>query len=132
MAGIAEAWRRIKHRYNLYGTKCENCKGIYFPPRIICPNCRRKGRMADEKLSGRGKILTFSIVYAPPEGYSLEIPYVLAIVELNEGPKLTAQIVDAKPENVNIGMPVEMAFRKLIEQNSHGLIHYGYKFRPAK
>lgn len=132
MAGIAETWRRMKHRYNLYGAKCENCKGVYFPPRIICPNCRRKGKMADEKLSGCGKILTFSIVYAPPEGYSLEIPYVLAIIELDEGPRLTTQIVDAKAENVKIGMPVEMAFRKLIEQNAHGLIHYGYKFRPAR
>ncbi len=136
MTGTAATWRRMKHRYNLYGTKCETCRGVYFPPRIICPNCRRKGKMTDEKLSGKGKVITFSIVHAPPEGYSLEIPYVLAIIELEEGPRLTSQIVDVKPEmkpeHVYIGMPVEMAFRKLLEQNAYGLIHYGYKFRPAK
>ncbi len=132
MAGIAETWRRMKHRYNLYSTKCESCGGVFFPPRIICPTCRRKGKMADLKLSGNGKIITFSVIHAPPEGYALEIPYVLAIVELEEGPKLTAQVVDAKPGDVTIGMPVEVAFRKILTQDAHGLIHYGYKFRPVR
>ncbi len=132
MTGIAATWRRMKHRYNLYGSKCENCRGVYFPPRIICPSCRRKGKMTDEKLSGKGKVITFSIVHAPPEGYSLEIPYVLAIIELVEGPRLTSQIVDVKAEKMSIGMPVEMAFRKLLEQSAHGLIHYGYKFKPVR
>ena len=129
MTGIASAWRRRKHRYNLYSTKCESCGILYFPPRIICPNCRRKGKMEDFKLSGLGEIVSFTIVHAPPEGYVLQVPYVLAIVKMDEGPMLTTQIVDTDPDKVKIGMRVKSVFRRLVEQDAHKLIHYGYKFR---
>lgn len=132
MKGVASSWRRMKHRYNLYSTKCENCGGIFFPPRIICPSCRRAGKMKDFRLSGRGTILTFTTVYSPPEGYTLQAPYLLAVIQLEEGPRLTAQIVEAEEKDAGIGMPVEMVFRKLIDHGEESLISYGYKFKISK
>ncbi len=130
MVHVASTWRRLKYRYNLYGNKCDNCGTVDFPSRIICPKCRRAGKIKEIKLSGLGKIHSFTHIHVPPEGYELQTPYVLAIIELNEGPKLTAQIVECDIKDVGIGMPVEMVFRKLVEDEDCGLIHYGFKFRP--
>jgi uncharacterized OB-fold protein len=57
-------------------------------------------------------------------------PYTIALVKLEEGPLVTAQLTDVASEDVEIGMPVEMVTRKLRAQGEEGLIIYGYKFRP--
>lgn len=83
------------------------------------------------KLTGRGKVVTYTIVHDAPKAFDMMKPYVLAIVETDEGVRLTSQIIDVEPGEVKIGMPVEGAFRKLGEEGEAGIIHYGYKFRPA-
>ena len=127
----AITWRRIPERYNLIGTHCSNCNTSFFPSRNICPNCRRKGRMGVRKFSGRGKIYSYTRVTAPPTGFELEAPYFVAIVELEEGPRVLAQLVDCGPGDVAIGKPVRMVFRRIQEDGKDGLIHYGFKFRLA-
>lgn len=128
----AKSWRRIRERYNLIGSKCETCGTYYFPTKHICKKCRRKGKIVRHKFSGKGAIFSFSTVTSPPEGFKLEAPYVIAIVELEEGARLTAQIVDwqGKPE-LRIGDSVEVVFRKIQEEGPEGIIHYGFKFKPV-
>jgi len=126
------SWRRIPERYGLEGNCCQTCKTCYFPPRSVCTNCRRKGKLADKKFSGRGKIYSFTEVFVPPEGFELEAPYLLAIIELEEGPKITGQVVEAIEAEAKIGAPVEMVFRRIQESGEEGLIHYGFKFRLAE
>jgi uncharacterized protein len=126
---LAITWRRIPERYRMEGTRCKTCGTNYFPPRKVCPKCRRRGKMEPARFSGIGKIYSYSEVNAPPEGFELEAPYVLAIVELAEGPKITAQIVEVREKDVKIGDSVEMVFRKIKEDGEEGLIHYGFKFR---
>lgn len=87
--------------------------------------------MARTRLSGRGTVVSFSVIHDAPKDFDMMKPYVLAIVELEEGLRVTSQIIDAETEDVQIGMPVEAAFRKLGEEGEAGVIHYGYKFRPA-
>jgi hypothetical protein len=129
---LAITWRRIPERYRLQGSACETCKTNYFPTRKLCPKCRRKGKIVMKQFSGKGKIYSFTEVTAGPAGFELEVPYVLAIVELAEGPRLTAQVVGVSEKDVGIGAPVEMIFRKIMEDSKEGLIHYGYKFRLLK
>jgi len=129
---LAITWRRIPERYRLLGSFCENCQTAFFPNRKFCPKCRRKGKISPKQFSGRGKIYSFTSVSSGPAGFELEAPYVLAIVELEEGPKITAQIVGAREQDVKIGDCVEMVFRKVLEDSPEGLIHYGYKFRLEK
>ncbi|HDJ27195.1 MAG TPA: transcriptional regulator, partial [Aciduliprofundum sp.] len=62
--------------------------------------------------------------------FKLQKPYILAIIELEEGPRVTGQIVDAEPNEVYIGMPVRMVFRRIRQEGASGIIHYGYKFAP--
>lgn len=131
-AGLPLTWRRIPERYRLLGSLCESCKTYFFPQRKFCKNCRRKGKIREAKFSGRGKIYSYTLVTAPPSGFELEAPYILALVQLEEGPMLTTQLVDCKPNEIKIGMPVELAFRKIQEDGAEGLIHYGFKFKPSK
>lgn len=127
--GLPSYWRLIKHRYNLIGTECENCKEKFFPPRKLCPNCRRLGKIKEFKFSGKGEIYSYTVIYSPPEGFEHLKPYVVAIIKLDEGPMITSQIVDCKPEDVAIGKKVEMVFRRIFSTGKEGSIRYGYKFK---
>ena len=126
---IPITWRRIPARYRLEGTICKRCDTGYFPPRSICPKCRRKGIIENYKFSGKGRIVSYSTVYSPPKGFERQIPYVLAIVELEKSARLTAEIVDAKEEEIEVGKEVELVFRKIQQEDPEGVIHYGYKFK---
>jgi len=75
-------------------------------------------------------VYSFSTVYDAPAGYIEYQPYTVALIKLDEGPLVTAQLTDVDNEDVHIGMPVEMVTRKIKEEGENGLIVYGYKFRP--
>ncbi|AIY90214.1 Zn-ribbon domain-containing OB-fold protein [Geoglobus acetivorans] len=120
-------WRKIKYRYNLVGTKCENCGSIYYPPRNICPECRRKSRMVEVELGEKGRVVTYTVIHDVPESSKLMKPYVVGIVELDSGARVTAQIVE-DPERVRIGSRVRAVFRKYGEEGEDGIIYYGTKF----
>ncbi|MCD6275800.1 MAG: Zn-ribbon domain-containing OB-fold protein [Thermoplasmata archaeon] len=129
---VPRFWRERRHRYSLIGTRCPVCGTVYFPPRNVCPKCGRKslGKMEEFQLSGKGKIYSYTIVHQNVLGYKYQKPYIMAIIETPEGPKITAQIVDIEPEEVHIGMPVRAVFRRITEDGKAGIIQYGYKFVP--
>ena len=81
-------------------------------------------------LSGRGEVFSFTTMYNVPQGYEDQKPYTVALVKLDEGPMVTAQLTDVDASDVKIGMRVEMVTRKLREEGDEGQIIYGYKFRP--
>ncbi|MGC8816734.1 MAG: Zn-ribbon domain-containing OB-fold protein [Candidatus Hadarchaeum sp.] len=128
---VPRFWREIPNRYNLIGTKCGNCNKVFFPPRFICPQCRRMGKLEPYKLSRRGRIISYGVVHVAQEGFEDQVPYVLAIVELEDGPRLTTQVVDCDPNEVKIGDEVEMVFRRIGSDNEDGVIYYGFKFRKV-
>jgi uncharacterized OB-fold protein len=82
-------------------------------------------------LSGLGEVYSFSTMYNVPHGYEEQKPYTIALVRLEEGPMVTAQLTDVDNADVHIGLQVEMVTRKLREEGSEGQIIYGYKFRPV-
>ena len=127
----ARFWRETQSRYNMIGRKCARCEQVYFPPRDLCPKCRRSsiGRMEQVHLSGNGKILSFSTVHDGLPEFQMQIPYTMAIIELDEGARITGQIVDCKGDCVKIGAKVEAVFRKLGSEGKSGIIYYGYKFK---
>jgi len=131
---VPRFWREIPQRYNLIGNQCGSCKKVYFPPRESCPYCRRKsmGKMKNLKLKGQGEVLTYSIIYNAPEHFEGQTPYAIAIIKLDEGPKVTAQIVDCDLKDIKIGMRVQSTFRKIQEDGYIGAIYYGYKFKKCE
>ncbi len=122
-------WRLNQQRYSLVGEVCPNCEHKIFPPRDVCPDC---GQPAHElfKFSGHGEVYSFTTVYHAPAGHTEDAPYPVAIVKLDEGPLVTAQLTDLGERQVEIGMPVEMVTRKLGSDGERGMLVYGYKFRP--
>ncbi len=78
--------------------------------------------------AGTGHIYSYTTLQEPPAGFEEHAPYVLALVKLDEGPLVTAQITDVDG-GVTIGDRVEMVTRKLTTEGSKGMIVYGYKFR---
>ena len=130
---VARFWREIPQRYNLKGSKCIACDKVFFPPKVICPSCRRKslGKMKACSLKGTGTVESYTSIYAPPPHFEGEEPYVISLIKMDEGCYLVGQIVDVELDEVSIGMKVVSCFRRIYEDGSSGAIQYGYKFKKA-
>ncbi len=88
--------------------RCNTCDGVHHPPRRWCPHCWSQD-MSWAEMSGRGHVMTFSIVHQPPsEGF--EVPYILAVVKLEEGPQMMCNILKCTTGDVTIGMGVSVIF----------------------
>ena len=82
--------------------------------------------------AGMGEVFSYTVLQEAPAGYDDQAPYVVALVKLDEGPMLTAQITDlGDGDMVTIGDRVEMVTRKLTTEGERGMIVYGYKFRKV-
>ncbi len=127
---LSRHWRLQNQRYRLVGEVCGTCGVKIFPPRDICPECSKPAQEL-YTFSGRGEVYSFSTLYNAPAGYEEYAPYTVALVKLEEGPVLTAQLTDLGDKEPEIGMPVEMVTRKLRTEGDQGMVVYGYKFRPA-
>jgi uncharacterized OB-fold protein len=92
--------------------ECHGCGQTFFYPRTYCPTCWSSDTDWKEA-SGRGTVYTFTIVRQndlPP--FNERVPYVVAIVELEEGVRMTSNVEGVDPEAVRCGMPVQLAFRE--------------------
>ena len=74
-----------------------------------------------------GKIITYTTVYFGPKFLEQDTPYILAIIELKNGVRITTQVVDTEPKEVKAGKEVKFVFRKLKDEGKTGVIIYGYK-----
>ncbi len=125
----ARDWREYPHRYRLEAGKCKKCGKVVFPRRLICPEC---GHREFEKtiLPDTGKIITYTVIRVAPSMFTDQAPYALAIAEMANGVKLTAQLVDCDVEKINVGMEIRVEFRRIQTDDHHGVLSYGYKFVP--
>lgn len=130
MASTAKFWREQESRYNLEGTRCSNCGSFFFPPRSLCPKCRRKGTIVPYKFKGTGEVVTYTTVYQAPKNNNRQTPYTLAIIALDEGTRMLSEVI-CEPAQISTGMRVRAVFRKLGEEGERGIIYYGTKFVPA-
>ncbi len=127
---VPRHWRLKQQRYALVGEVCPHCDYKIFPPRDVCPNCGEEAK-TQYSFSGKGTIYSYTIMRDAPAGYEENIPYTVAVVALEEGPMVTAQLTDLGEQPVEIGMPVEMVTRKIRQDgDERGMLVYGYKFRP--
>ncbi len=128
---IPRHWRLRKQRYALVGEVCPHCNAKIFPPRDVCPACQGEAKEL-YTFRGKGEVYSFTTIYEAPSGFEHQVPYTVALIRLEEGPLVTAQLTDVDASDVHIGMPVEMVTRKIREDgDERGMIIYGYKFRPA-
>jgi uncharacterized OB-fold protein len=127
---VSRHWRLQEQRYKLVGETCDSCGVKLFPPRDVCLECEAPAKELFT-FTGLGEVFSYTTIYDAPAGFENTAPYTIALVKLNEGPVVTAQLTDVDKDDVHIGMPVEMVTRKLRSDGEEGMIVYGYKFRPA-
>jgi len=96
--------------------KCDACGKVHHYPRPFCPSCWSEDVHPIEA-SGRGTLYTYSTVYVNDlHPFKTRLPYVAALVELEEGPRLMTNIEGCEPDELSVGMAVEVDFRSLTEE----------------
>jgi uncharacterized protein len=100
--------------------RCLACSRFHFYPRAICPHCM-SDRLEWASASGRGTVHSFTVVHRPPPGFDDEAPYVVALVDLEEGVRMMSRVAGCEVAAVRIGMDVEVAFRAISEAGPHGM-----------
>ena len=120
----AEWWDACRN-HELLVQKCSDCGNFQFYPRTICTKCLSSS-VEWAKAAGTGEVITFTVVRrAVSEAYAADVPYVIALIRLQEGPVLMSAVEGCEPEDVSIGMPVEVLFEEWSEDITMP------KFRPV-
>ena len=114
------------NRHELMLPKCKSCGKLHYFPRPFCPYCF-SWDLEWVACSGRGKLYSYVINYRPAPGFEADAPYVIAVVELEEGPRMMANMigVEPDPQSVLVDMPVEIAFEDVDDGSAI------FKFRPV-
>lgn len=123
-------------RLALEADRCPDCGNLTFPPKAACLECGSMGPFETVSLSGEGTVYSYTVLSpggAPPEFAEqarVEGRYVVAVVELDEGPRITGQLIDVDPAAVEIGMAVSSRIRRIYSEE--GVVRYGFKFAPER
>lgn len=117
-------WEALKaHEFRVQS--CAACGTLRHVPKEICPACGSQDA-GWTQVSGKGTVYTYTVIHrGPTPAYQADAPYVIAHVELDEGPRVISNLIGVDPAQVRIGMPVEVVF----EDVAGGWTLY--KFRPA-
>jgi uncharacterized OB-fold protein len=106
-------WDAAK-QHKLVIQTCDDCHTPYFYPRPLCPACLSR-RVRWIEASGRGRLHTYVINHRPPRGFPVAAPFVIGMVELDEGPRLMSHIVDVDPDPATLrcDLLLEVVFEDL-------------------
>ncbi len=127
----ARSWRTYPQTYRLEAARCVKCEKVFFPPRLVCSKCH--GRQFERfNMKRTGKVVTHTVIRTPSDEFSGEAPFAVGIVQMDDGPRMTSQIVDVPFDEIKIGMPVKLEFRRLSTEGEAGTIHYGHKAVPVR
>lgn len=119
-----EFWEGVQAR-QLRLQRCRACGRFRFYPRALCPHCLA-GDFDWVSASGRGTVYSYTVCHRPAgEAFAPEAPYIVVLVDLEEGVRLMSNLIGCPSEKARVGMPVEMIF----EEASPAITLY--KFRPA-
>ena len=124
----AALWREQDKNLRLYGGQCKSCGYIQYPMQRVCVNCRARDTAIPVRLSDRpGELFTYSLDYLAG---SIDTPLVVGAVDFQGGGRIICMLTDREPEEVRVGMPVTMSFRKLRVVN--GIHNYYWKAIPRR
>ena len=118
-------WDKCKER-ELWLQRCQTCQHVFFYPRMHCPECLSED-VPGFRASGKGILWTYMINHRPVPGFEDDGPYAIAVVQLEEGPRMMSNIVGIEntPDNLVLDMPLEVVFEDATEEISIP------KFKPA-
>ena len=108
-------WEKVR-QHELWIPRCTTCGHTFFPPQLHCPQCLSP-RVEWFKALGKGILYSYMINHRPAPGFEEGVPYAIAIVRLEEGPRMMTNIVGIEntPENLILDMPLEVIFEDVRE-----------------
>jgi uncharacterized OB-fold protein len=112
--------------------KCTGCGATFLGERAVCSKCGARDQMSTVKLPNKGKLYVYSIVHRSFPG--IEVPYVSAVVDLDDGTAIKGNLIDVEPdpEKIRFGMPVEVVFDDALgRKDKDGNSYLSYFFKPA-
>lgn len=124
---VIQHWRVRDRYYRLIGSRCTACSAEYFPPVYRCRKCG-SDKIEDKEMPKTGKIVTYTKLHEPLPGFESLAPFHLAVVKLENGANVLAQVVDSPDEAVKTGATVRATVRRARVYGESGQIIYGYKF----
>jgi hydroxymethylglutaryl-CoA synthase len=120
-------WRDAAQELNFIGARCKSCGVVQYPPPRVCAGCGTKDSFENVKLSRSGKVYTYTLDHLSGGQY-LNVPVPRLVIDLDGGGRVFLEMTDSDPNEVKIGLPVEVLFRRLHEgANFH---NYYWKCRP--
>lgn len=114
----APFWEYCK-KHELRMQYCNECKQWIWYPKAVCPNCGKKESIEWVRLSGKGKIYSYTIirqVIDNSESFNKDIPFIIALVELDEGPRIYSNVINATADSASIGDRVEVIFEDVTDE----------------
>ena len=112
-SSATEAFWAAAREARLVLPRCDGCGFHWFPPSLACPRCGFE-RYSWIPASGRGTVFSFVVYHRVyHRAFKNKVPYVVAVIELEEGPRLISNVVGIAPENVRCDMPVSVVFEEL-------------------
>jgi uncharacterized OB-fold protein len=107
-----EFWEGAK-RHELRIQRCLDCKRAYFYPRPFCPHCASRN-VEWFTASGKGTLYSYVIVHRGPPGFQDWLPYVIAVVQLQEGPRMMSNVINVEPtpEHLPPDLPLEVTWEQ--------------------
>lgn len=121
-------YRNYDQNLGFYGSKCLACGTPQFPKQRVCAECQAKDQMEDYRFVGRtAKIATYTLDYLAPTPAP---PALIAVIDFEGGGRIMCEVTDCEPEEIEIGMEVELTFRRLYEAG--GIHNYFWKARPKR
>ena len=125
---VTALWREEEKNLRFHGEKCNSCGYIQYPPQRVCVNCQSLDDASPVPLSEQpGTVFTYSMDYIAG---ATDIPLVIAVVDFDSGGRVLCMLTDREVDEVSVGMPVEMSFRKLRVVN--GIHNYYWKAVPQR
>lgn len=116
-------WWDAVSRRELTFQSCSDCGKAVFFPRSRCPHCF-SDRLEWRKSAGDGSVYAFTVVRRAPRGFQDRVPYCVALIDVKEGFRMMSNVVGCEPQDIQVGMPVSVAF----EQRGEGLLPV---FKPS-
>ena len=103
-------------QHELLIQKCQDCGGSQFPPRVVCVSCSSMN-LEWIKTQGKGVVYSYTVVHrAPTKALSVDAPYVVAMIDLEEGVRILSWLVDFPVEELKVGLPVAVTFADVTDE----------------
>ena len=125
---VSALWRETDKNLRLYAGQCNRCGYVQYPPQRVCVNCPAIDDFTSVRLSDRpGEVFTYSMDYIAG---AVDTPLVVSVVNFHDGGRILCMLTDRELDEVHVGMPVTMSFRKLRVVN--GIHNYYWKAIPRR